>query len=101
MVGNVECSLQSESWWFFLFCQSGARVLKISGHRLRTIIFVFLISITVSVDYSLSLCHVYVVLTNFPFLIFSGGQIVKYKILASIGSEFQFWCRLHAFCNTK
>jgi hypothetical protein len=30
---------------FFLFCQSGAHALKISGHRSRTVIFVFLISI--------------------------------------------------------
>jgi hypothetical protein len=45
IVGNVVCSLQSESWWFFLFCQSGTRALKISGHRSRTVIFVFLISI--------------------------------------------------------
>jgi hypothetical protein len=29
----------------FLFCQSGARMLKISGHHSRTVIFVFLISI--------------------------------------------------------
>jgi hypothetical protein len=30
---------------FFLFCQSGTRALKISGHRSRTVIFEFLISI--------------------------------------------------------
>jgi hypothetical protein len=30
---------------FFSFCQSGARALKISGHRSCTVIFVFLISI--------------------------------------------------------
>jgi hypothetical protein len=31
--------------WFFLFCQSGTRAIKISGHHSRTVIFVFLISI--------------------------------------------------------
>jgi hypothetical protein len=30
---------------FFSFCQSGAHMLKISGHRSRTVIFVFLMSI--------------------------------------------------------
>jgi hypothetical protein len=45
MVVNVVYSLLSKSWWFFSFCQSGTRALKISGHRSRTVIFVFLISI--------------------------------------------------------
>jgi hypothetical protein len=80
MVGNVVCSLFQPEW-FFSFCQSGARAKNFTSPFTQPPLFLyFKYPSWVSLDYCLSLRSVYVVLTNFPLLIFLGGQIVKYKI---------------------